>query len=370
MPAAVVVLPESIAALPFAGRTVRVHWDEVLGKAGLFAVREPDAATAVGGLVVIDGRFAGVAPNSLRELALLLSAVGGKLVTPRGDLVAVAHPEGALADGQGLLVPSGGHTLTLAPDAALDGDAGASVESEWGRALAERAVVTRRLERLAAVGVRLVLPHTIHVDATVRVASGAVLYGGCTLLGQTRIERGVVVHAGAWLRDSVVGEGTVVKPHSVLDGATVGPESAVGPMAHLRPGAVLERDVKVGNFVEVKEAVLHDGVRASHLTYLGDAEVGAGANIGAGTITCNYDGVAKYRTRIGAGTFVGSNTALVAPIRIGEGVIIGAGSTLNHDIPDRALAVERGDRRVVEEKAPALWERNRQRARKRQEDDG
>ena len=367
MPAAVVVLSDSIADLPLAGRTARSHWTEVLASAGLSEAREPDAAT-LPGVVAIDGRFAGVAPNPLRELALLLSAVGGKLVTAQGQLVAVAHPEGALDDGQGLLVPSGGHTLTLDAGHALGGDAGAAIDTEWGRALAERAIVTRRLERLAAVGVRLILPHTIHVDATVRVAAGATLYGGCTLLGQTRVERGAVIHAGAWLNDSVVGEGTVIKPHSVIDGAVVGPVSAVGPMAHLRPGATLGRDVKVGNFVEIKKATLHPGVRASHLSYLGDAEIGEGTNIGAGTITCNYDGVAKHRTEIGAGTFVGSNTALVAPIRIGDGVIVGAGSTLNQDIPDQALAVERGERKVIEGKAPAIWERNRARARKKDHD--
>ncbi|MEM6930182.1 MAG: DapH/DapD/GlmU-related protein, partial [Myxococcota bacterium] len=252
----------------------------------------------------------------------------------------------------------------------VGGDAGAAIDEEWGRTMAERANVTRRLKRLANVGVRLVMPHTIHLDATVRVAAGATLYGGCVLLGQTRIDAGAVIHAGAWLRDTDVGRDTVIKPYAVLDGATVGADSAVGPLAHLRPGAVLERDVKVGNFVEVKKSTLHDGVRASHLTYLGDSEVGEGANIGAGTITCNYDGVAKYRTEIGAGAFVGSNSALVAPVRIGEGVIVGAGSTISRDIPDRALAVERGQSKVIEDKAPALWARNRERARRKRDDDG
>jgi len=370
MPAAVVVLPESLGALPLAGRTARQHWTEVLASAGLTEVPVAEAAEAPG-LVAVDGRFAGVGADRLRELGLLLSAVGGVLVTRTGEVVAVAHPEGALSDGHPLLTSSGGHTLTLDPADALGGDAGAAIDSEWGRALAERAIVTRRLERFAAVGVRLVLPQTIHVDATVRVAPGATLHGGCTLLGQTRIDRGAVVHAGAWLNDSVIGENAVVKPHSVLDGAEVGPDCAIGPMAHLRPGAVLSRDVKVGNFVEIKQATLHEGVRASHLSYLGDAEVGPAANIGAGTITCNYDGVAKYRTEIGAGAFIGSNSALVAPVTIGEGVIVGAGSTIVRDVPARALAVERGESRTIENKAPAMWARNRERARRRdQGDDG
>ena len=364
MPAAVVDLPEPLMDLPLAGRTARRHWDEVLASAGLTRVQSI-ADAGDGGLVAVDGRFAGVPPERLRELALLLSAVGGMLCTAKGEVVAVAHLPGALEDDHPLLVPSGGHVLELNGVDVIGGDAGASIESEWGRALAERAIVGRRLERLAAVGVRLVTPHTIHVDATVRVAPGATLYGGCTLLGQTRIERGVVVHAGAWLRDATVGEGTVIKPGSVLDGAVVGTSNAVGPMAHLRPGAVLEGDVKVGNFVEIKNATLREGVRASHLTYLGDAEIGERTNVGAGTITCNYDGVAKHITSIGADTFIGSNTALVAPIRIGSGVIIGAGSTLSRDVPDRALAVERGERKVIDGKAPAIWARNRERAKKR-----
>jgi bifunctional UDP-N-acetylglucosamine pyrophosphorylase/glucosamine-1-phosphate N-acetyltransferase len=125
---------------------------------------------------------------------------------------------------------------------------------------------------------------------------------------------------------------------------------------------VLQVDVKVGNFVEVKNAVLEDGVRASHLTYLGDARVGAGANVGAGTITCNYDGFGKHHTEIGAGAFVGSNTSLVAPVRVGARAIVGAGSTLTQDVPDDALAVERAEERILLGKAPAIHARNRRRA--------
>ncbi|MEN0064155.1 MAG: DapH/DapD/GlmU-related protein [Myxococcota bacterium] len=369
MPAAVVLMSDSIATLPLAGRTAGEHWDEVLARAGLNRIPPSEVAQAPG-VVAIDGRFAGLAPAHLRELAVLVSVVGGRLLTPKGDLVAVAHPAGALEGGAGPLTSSGGHALTVGRDDALGGDATAPIDDEWGRALAERAIVTRRLKRLAAVGVRLVMPHTIHVDTTVRVAPGATLHGGCVLLGQTRVDRDATIHAGAWLRDTTVGEGTVIKPHSVLDGATVGPKSSVGPMAHLRPQAVLERDVKVGNFVEVKKAVLHEGVRASHLSYLGDAEIGEHANIGAGTITCNYDGVAKYRTTIGARAFIGSNSALVAPVKVGADTIVGAGSTITRDVANEGLAVERGQERVIEGKAPAIWERNRARARKLRGEDG
>ena len=169
---------------------------------------------------------------------------------------------------------------------------------------------------------------------------------------------------GAVLHDTKVGRNTVVKPYSVCDSAEVGDDCYVGPSAHLRPGASLERDVKVGNFVEVKKSVLEEGVRAGHLTYIGDAHVGGRSNIGAGTITCNYDGHGKHRTEIGEGSFVGSNTALVAPIKIGRGVVIGAGSTISKDVPDDALVVERADERVLKGYAPRLHARNKELAAK------
>ncbi len=140
-----------------------------------------------------------------------------------------------------------------------------------------------------------------------------------------------------------VEKGAVIEAFSHLEGAQVGPKAKVGPYARLRPGAVLEAGSKVGNFVELKNARLGEGAKANHLTYLGDAEIGAHANIGAGTITCNYDGFDKYRTEIGANVMVGSNTALIAPIRIGDGAYIGAGSTLSHDVPEDALALTRAE---------------------------
>lgn len=139
-----------------------------------------------------------------------------------------------------------------------------------------------------------------------------------------------------------VGRGAEIKAFCHLEGVVVGEASSVGPFARLRPGAVLERGVKIGNFVEVKNAVFAAGAKASHLSYIGDAEVGADANIGAGTITCNYDGFFKYRTKIGAGAFIGSNTALVAPVTVGDGAIVGAGSVVTEDVEEDALAVARG----------------------------
>jgi bifunctional UDP-N-acetylglucosamine pyrophosphorylase / glucosamine-1-phosphate N-acetyltransferase len=145
----------------------------------------------------------------------------------------------------------------------------------------------------------------------------------------------------------VVRSGATVRAFSHLEGAEVGPGAIVGPYARLRPGAVLEENVHVGNFVEVKNAKLEKGAKANHLTYLGDARVGQGTNIGAGTITCNYDGYMKSRTDIGANAFIGSDTSLVAPVTVGDGAIVGAGSTITRDVPADALAVTRAEQRIL-----------------------
>jgi bifunctional UDP-N-acetylglucosamine pyrophosphorylase/glucosamine-1-phosphate N-acetyltransferase len=144
-----------------------------------------------------------------------------------------------------------------------------------------------------------------------------------------------------------VRSGAQIKAFSHLEGAVVGKDAIVGPYARLRPGAVLEDDVHIGNFVEVKKAKIEKGAKANHLTYIGDARVGAGANVGAGTITCNYDGFDKHFTDIGAGAFIGSDTALVAPVKIGDGAITGAGSVITKDVEANALAVARGEQKQI-----------------------
>jgi bifunctional UDP-N-acetylglucosamine pyrophosphorylase/glucosamine-1-phosphate N-acetyltransferase len=183
------------------------------------------------------------------------------------------------------------------------------------------------------------------------------LAGGATLLDpmtvwfshDTRLGPDVTVEPGVFFGPGVsVGEGAVIRAFSHLEGADVAPGAMVGPYARLRLGARLEEGARVGNFVEVKNAVLGPGAKVNHLTYLGDATVGAGANIGAGTITCNYDGFAKHRTEIGEGVFVGSNTALVAPVTLGAGAMVAAGSTITKDVAADALAVARGQQRAVE----------------------
>jgi bifunctional UDP-N-acetylglucosamine pyrophosphorylase/glucosamine-1-phosphate N-acetyltransferase len=159
-----------------------------------------------------------------------------------------------------------------------------------------------------------------------------------------------------------VRSGAEIKAFSHLEGAEVGTRALVGPYARLRPGAIIEEDVHIGNFVEVKKARIEKGARANHLTYIGDARVGPGANIGAGTITCNYDGFDKHFTDIGAGAFIGSNSALVAPVKVGDGVYVGAGSVITKAVADNALAVTRAEQKELPGWAEKF--RNRKRAEK------
>lgn len=212
---------------------------------------------------------------------------------------------------------------------------------------AHRRMLERHAEELMAAGVTILDPARTVVEPGVRVGRDSVLHPGVTLLGATVLGEGTIVHQGAWIRDGELAPGVTVHPYTVIDGARVGSGSQVGPFARLRPEAQLDEDVRIGNFVEVKKSHLGPGAKASHLAYLGDATVGAGANVGAGVVTCNYDGKNKHRTKIGAGAFIGSDTMLVAPVSIGAGATTAAGSVITHDVPDGDLGVGRGRQRNV-----------------------
>jgi bifunctional UDP-N-acetylglucosamine pyrophosphorylase/glucosamine-1-phosphate N-acetyltransferase len=179
----------------------------------------------------------------------------------------------------------------------------------------------------------------------------------------TRLARDVTVEPHVVFGPGVeVAEGAVIKAFSHIEGAIIGAKANIGPFARIRPGTRLGERTKVGNFVELKKAAVADGAKVNHLSYVGDAEVGAGANIGAGTITCNYDGFGKYRTVIGAGAFIGSNTALVAPVTVGDGAVVGAGSVITEDVEPDALAVERSEQKGVAGWAKRFRERMTRRA--------
>jgi bifunctional UDP-N-acetylglucosamine pyrophosphorylase/glucosamine-1-phosphate N-acetyltransferase len=199
--------------------------------------------------------------------------------------------------------------------------------------LAETEAVLQRRLRSAAMeaGVTMIAPETVYLSADTKFGR------------DVTIEPNVVFGPGVTIE-----EGATIRSFSHLEGAHVGKNSRVGPFARLRPGAHLGKDVHVGNFVEVKEATLEDGAKANHLTYIGDARVGEGANVGAGTITCNYDGMAKHRTDIGKGAFIGSNSALVAPVTIGDGAYVGTGTVVTKNVPAGALVIGRAKQTVKE----------------------
>ena len=206
----------------------------------------------------------------------------------------------------------------------------------------EELLRARIVRRLLASGVTLHAPELVRVGPFAKVAPGAEITGPCEIYGRSEVEAGARIESHCVLLDSVVRSGARIRSFSHLERADAGESTVVGPFARLRPGATLEPASHVGNFVELKNARLGRGAKANHLSYLGDAEIGEAANIGAGTITCNYDGERKHRTAIGAHAFIGSNTALVAPVQVGDGALVGAGSVITREVPAGEMAIARG----------------------------
>jgi bifunctional UDP-N-acetylglucosamine pyrophosphorylase/glucosamine-1-phosphate N-acetyltransferase len=190
------------------------------------------------------------------------------------------------------------------------------------------------------------------------VGEDTYLGAGTRLYGETSIGANVVVEGDSLIENSVIGDGVHLKLGCYIESSQIGPRCEVGPFAHLRPGTTLGAQVKIGNFVETKKSIIADGAKANHLSYIGDAEVGAGANIGAGTITCNYDGYQKFKTVIGEGAFIGSNTSLIAPVTVGARAVVGAGSAISKDVPAEALGLERSQIKIIEK-----WSERRNRDR-------
>jgi bifunctional UDP-N-acetylglucosamine pyrophosphorylase/glucosamine-1-phosphate N-acetyltransferase len=199
----------------------------------------------------------------------------------------------------------------------------------------------RRNHEVMLAGVTLEDPASTFIDADVRIGADTVLGPGVMLQGATQVGERCQIQAGTRITDSRLGNDVVVLDHSVILGSRVGDGARIGPFAHVRPDSVIESDAHVGNFVELKKTTLGRRSKANHLAYLGDATIGEGVNIGAGTITCNYDGVAKHPTIIEDGVFIGSDSQLVAPVRIGSGAYVAAGSSITRDVPADALGIAR-----------------------------
>jgi bifunctional UDP-N-acetylglucosamine pyrophosphorylase/glucosamine-1-phosphate N-acetyltransferase len=256
-----------------------------------------------------------------------------------------ANKEVILTDMAGLLRASGERVVAI--------QAAEAAEVLGANTIAELVALDATLRaatasRLMAQGVTIFRPETCVIDAEVEVAADTVIEPFVQLLGRTRIGAGCLIRSYSVIENCALGDRILVRQSCVLAGSTIADGAKIGPFAHLRPGCEIGEEAHVGNFVETKKTKMGKGAKANHLTYLGDAEVGERTNIGAGTITCNYDGVHKHITRIGEDAFVGSDSTLVAPVTVGDGAYIGAGSCITKDVPANSLAVGRA-RQIVKE---------------------
>jgi bifunctional UDP-N-acetylglucosamine pyrophosphorylase/glucosamine-1-phosphate N-acetyltransferase len=205
-----------------------------------------------------------------------------------------------------------------------------------------RTVTQKKNEELMAAGVTLIDPATTYIDLDAEIMPDTVIHPGAIIEGRTRIGAGCEIQGYVRITDSEIGDRATINSFCVISGSKVAAGASVGPFAHLRPGTLVGEGAKVGNFVELKKSTLGPKAKASHLSYLGDATIGANVNVGAGTITCNYDGKAKHQTVIDEGAFIGSDTQLIAPVRVGKGAYVAAGSSITEDVPPGALGIARG----------------------------
>ena len=294
---------------------------------------------------IVEAKDASAEERALREWNVGVYAFE---VRPLLDALARLSPRNA--QGEYYLTDVIGHLVAAKQRVAAFGVADArealGVNTLAELAVASRLLVERRLAALMAAGVVVEDPASTFVGLDVSVEAGVVIRPGTLLEGRTSVAADATIGPFARLVDSEVGRGATILDHCLLRGCVVGAGASIGPFAHLRPETLVGARARVGNFVELKKTRLGEGAKAPHLSYLGDATIGAGANLGAGTITCNYDGSAKHPTVIGEGAFVGSNSTLVAPLTVGAGAYVGAGSTITEDVPPDALALGRG-RQVV-----------------------
>jgi bifunctional UDP-N-acetylglucosamine pyrophosphorylase/glucosamine-1-phosphate N-acetyltransferase len=212
---------------------------------------------------------------------------------------------------------------------------------------AERALQARLVEELMKQGVGFADPSRVDIRGSLRCGKDVFIDVNAVFEGDVELGDGVTIESNNLIRDSRIGAGTVVHSNCHIEGGTTGRDCEIGPFARMRPGAELANNVKIGNFVEVKMSTIADGSKVNHLTYIGNTEIGSLVNVGAGTITCNYDGANKHKTTIGDGAFIGSGVMLVAPVKVGPGSTIGAGSTISRDVPADQLVVERSRQKTV-----------------------
>ncbi len=327
--------------------TLRAVVDGAAGAALAFATMTLEAPRGSGRIVrdargkpvrVVEEKDATEAERALREVnAGLYCADAAFLWEMLGQIGSEnAQREYYLPDLVALAARGAGAVAVAVPPEEAEG-----VNDREQLARAARALTARAASALMREGVTIEDPARFDCDVGVEVAADVVIEPNVRLRGRTRIGAGCRIGQGSVLTDVVLGEGVTVNAYSVLDGSTVARGAIVGPFSRVRPGCDIGEGAHLGNFVETKKTRLGPGAKANHLTYLGDATIGAGVNVGAGTITCNYDGEKKHPTVIGDGAFVGSDSILVAPIEIGAGAYVAAGSTLTQSVPPGSLALGR-----------------------------
>jgi bifunctional UDP-N-acetylglucosamine pyrophosphorylase/glucosamine-1-phosphate N-acetyltransferase len=351
----VLVLPADVPLLSAATLRALVDHHRATGAAVTLLTALVDDPTGYGRVVRADGRPAAIvehrdatpAQRQIREIATSVYCFDGRALWPALERLRPDNAQGEyyLTDVVGILRAGGGVV-----DAVVAEDARDCLGVNDRRQLAELAAILRGrvLDRLMAEGVTVVDPARTYVDAAVQVGPDTVLQPGVILEGPTVIGRECVIGPGCHIAASRLGDRVTVRAYSVLAEAVVEDGAQLGPFCHLRPLSHVGAGARIGNFVELKKSRIGRGAKVPHLSYVGDAEVGAGANLGAGTITCNYDGVDKHETVIGAGAFIGTNSSLVAPVTIGEGAYVAAGSVITKSVPPDALAVARGRQEMRE----------------------
>lgn len=249
-----------------------------------------------------------------------------------------AQGEYYLTDIVAMALVDGMQVASVEPELAFEVE---GVNDRVQLAALERQFQTYQAKQLMQQGVHLIDPSRFDLRGSLKAGQDVRIDINVIIEGDCELGDNVEIGAGCVIKNTKIAAGTKVQPYSIFDNAVIGENTQIGPFARLRPGANLANEVHIGNFVEVKNSSIGLGSKANHFTYLGDAEIGAGSNIGAGTITCNYDGANKFKTIIGDQAFIGSNSSLVAPVKIGNGATVGAGSTITRDVEDNSLAVER-----------------------------
>jgi bifunctional UDP-N-acetylglucosamine pyrophosphorylase/glucosamine-1-phosphate N-acetyltransferase len=296
---------------------------------------------------IVEEKDASSSDREIREInsGIYAFALEGLFDAVRGIAAANAQREYYLPD---LVAIYRSRGLAVEPMTVANPEEILGINSRSELAAVSRVVRLAKTAQLMADGVTIEDPATTYVDQDVQVGADTIIHPGVSLEGRTLVGAGCEIHSGVRIVDGVIGERTTILDHCLLTNVTVAGDVSIGPFAHLRNGTAIGQGAKVGNFVEMKKTSLGERSKAMHLAYLGDAVIGANANIGAGTITCNYDGEKKSTTTIEDGAFIGSDTQLIAPVTVGQGAYVGTGTTVRENVPPGALAVSAGKQRNIE----------------------